>query len=194
MQLFLSSSDDFLYIYIHAYAFIYYLWSVYKYATDMWRSGHNILQSVLSFYHVGPRIKPVVRLGGMFPHAQSHLAGPIAGYSLILLRHILKGLIFIFNFVYLCVGMYTYADACRIQKRASNPAELGFQEAVSCVMWLLETDLRSPALNSQAISLVPFSNLFFRVCVYNPALDHSQFLPCCLLLYGLTVQVPESPN
>lgn len=96
--------------------------------------------------------------------------------------------------MYLCVGVYTYADACRIQKRASNPAELGFQEAVSCVMWLLETDLRSPALNSQAISLVPFSNLFFRVCVYNPALDHSQFLPCCLLLYGLTVQVPESPN
>lgn len=158
----------------------------------MWRSGHNILQSVLSFYHVGPRIKPVIRLGGKFAHPQSHLTGPIAGYSLILLLYILKGIIF--NFVYLCVGMYTCANACRVQKKASNPPELGFQEAVSCLMWLLETDLGSPALNSQALSLVPFSNPFFRVCVYNPALDHSQFLPCCLLLYGLTVQVPESPN
>lgn len=130
----------------------------------MWRSGRNILQSVLSFYHVGPRINPVVRLGGEFLHPQSHLTGPIAGYSLILLLYILKGLIFIFNFVYLCVGMYTCADACRVQKRASNPPELGFQEAVSCVMWLLETDPGSPALNSQAVSLAPFSN-FSSGCV-----------------------------
>lgn len=52
----------------------------------------------------------------------------------------------------MCGLVHIHAGVPRGQKRAQDPLELESEEAVSCLMWVLETKLGSSARTMQALA------------------------------------------